>query len=124
MAHLSLDEQRNVLERATKELKNLTEVDVKGFRMPEGEMNLDTYRALKSLGYRYSSSLSDDDIPYIEKTQEFWNFRFIGNYLIFLILHLHLIPRFLRGRHDRLEWMMYWKTGFMSWRVQGGGGLF
>ena len=67
MAHLSLDEQRNVLERATKELKNLTEVDVKGFRMPEGEMNLDTYRALKSLGYRYSSSLSDDDIPYIEK---------------------------------------------------------
>ena len=67
MAHLSLDEQRNVLERETKELKNLTEVDVKGFRMPEGEMNLDTYRALKSLGYRYSSSLSDDDIPYIEK---------------------------------------------------------
>ena len=121
MAHLSLDEQRNVLERATKELKNLTEVDVKGFRMPEGEMNLDTYRALKSLGYRYSSSLSDDDIPYIEKTQEFWNFRFIGNYLIFLILHLHLIPPIPPGQarsarmDDVLENWFYELEGARRW---------
>lgn len=64
---LSQDEQRKVLQRAKEDLENLTGKPVLGFRMPEGEMNVDTLDVLRMLGFEYSSSLSDDDIPYIHE---------------------------------------------------------
>lgn len=62
---LSRAQQGTVLQRAGKKLEALTGKQIKGFRMPEGEMNEDTLMVLKELGYEYSSSLSDNDIPYI-----------------------------------------------------------
>lgn len=62
---LSRDEQRVVLQRAKKKLRCLTGEKIKGFRMPEGEMNEDTLELLKELDFEYSSSLSDDDVPYL-----------------------------------------------------------
>ena len=41
--------------------------EVRGFRMPEGEINKATLEVLKELGFCYSSSLSDDDVPYVHK---------------------------------------------------------
>lgn len=58
-------EQMGILQRAKETLEKLTEQNVIGFRMPEGEMNKDTLEVLEELGFCYNSSLSDDDMPYI-----------------------------------------------------------
>ena len=36
-----------------------------GFRMPEGEITEETLHIVKELGFIYSSSLCDDDVPYV-----------------------------------------------------------
>lgn len=64
LAHMSREEQEKALTEATEILSGAAGKPVKGFRMPEGEINKDTYRVLEALGYSYSSSLSDDDVPY------------------------------------------------------------
>lgn len=66
---LTKEEQKEVIRKGREKLERLTGKVVKGFRMPEGEINEDTLEAVKELGFCYSSSLSDDDVPYIhEKT--------------------------------------------------------
>lgn len=62
---LSVEEQRNAIKNATESLEKITGQKPIGFRMPEGEMSDDTLRIIREEGYKYSSSLSDDDIPYL-----------------------------------------------------------
>ena len=64
LGSLSKGEQRSVLENALKKLRAVTDKPIRGFRMPEGEVNEDTFAVVKELGFCYSSSLSDDDVPY------------------------------------------------------------
>lgn len=64
LGRLSKEEQKDVLRKSLDKLKTVTDKPIFGFRMPEGEINEDTLEVVKELGFRYSSSLSDDDIPY------------------------------------------------------------
>ena len=64
-ANLSLQEQREVLQKSIDCLAGRTGQSPVGFRMPEGEMTEDTLAAARAMGFRYSSSLSDDDVPYM-----------------------------------------------------------
>lgn len=61
---LSYDEQDRAIQNATNSLERITGEKPVGFRMPEGEMDEKTLTIVKKHGYEYSSSLSDDDIPY------------------------------------------------------------
>ncbi len=65
LANMTYEEQKQVITASKKRIEELTGSAVKGFRMPEGEITEDTYEILKEAGYTYSSSLSDNDIPYI-----------------------------------------------------------
>ena len=66
MAHLSADEQRQVLRESRAVLREITGREAAGFRMPEGEITEETLRIAREEGYVYSSSLSDDDVPYFQ----------------------------------------------------------
>lgn len=68
LAHLTIDQQRDALQEATKLLTVAAGRAPKGFRMPEGEITEETLSLIKSMGYSYSSSLSDDDVPYIRES--------------------------------------------------------
>lgn len=68
LACYSRGDQREILKRAKGCLEDITGQKIRGFRMPEGEINQDTLEILKDLGFVYSSSLSDDDIPYIHES--------------------------------------------------------
>lgn len=61
---MPIEEQRNVLRRAKEQIENVCGKPVSAFRMPEGEMSEETLQVAKEEGFIYSSSLSDDDIPY------------------------------------------------------------
>lgn len=67
LAHLSAQEQREVLSTAKETLKEITGRDPVGFRMPEGEITDETLSIVKALGFRYSSSLADSDFPYVRQ---------------------------------------------------------
>ena len=67
LAHLPPEEQRRVLLSAKEVLEGLTREPLSGFRMPEGEITRQTLDIVASLGFQYSSSLSDDDIPYLHE---------------------------------------------------------
>ncbi|NLZ66681.1 MAG: polysaccharide deacetylase [Clostridiaceae bacterium] len=67
LALLSAQEQRSVLKWAKDRLEEVSGSEVRGFRMPEGEMTEETLRIVRDLGFTYSSSLSDDDIPYLRR---------------------------------------------------------
>lgn len=67
---LSLEEQRSVLKKAKDHLEEVCGKEVKGFRMPEGEMTEGTLKIVKDLGFNYSSSLSDDDVPYLREESQ------------------------------------------------------
>jgi len=70
LALLSIAEQRSVLKRAIDRLEEVSGKKVKGFRMPEGEMTEETLNIVKDLGFTYSSSLSDDDVPYLREESQ------------------------------------------------------
>lgn len=67
MAHLTPEEQAEALQEARKILEETTGQTPVGFRMPEGEITEETLTIAKNLGFTYSSSLSDDDVPYIRQ---------------------------------------------------------
>ena len=67
LALLTAEEQEKTLREALLSLEMISGKPTVGFRMPEGEINRDTLRIVKKLGFCYSSSLSDDDVPYIDK---------------------------------------------------------
>ncbi len=66
-AHLSVQEQREALQEALDSLTHITKKVPLGFRMPEGEMTEETLAIVKSMGFLYSSSLSEDDVPYFRQ---------------------------------------------------------
>ena len=65
LAHLSAEEQRQLLADASETIQQLTGHAPVGFRMPEGEITEETLTIVRELGFCYSSSLSDNDIPYL-----------------------------------------------------------
>ena len=67
LAFMSIDEQRQVLKEARRLLSSAAGREIEGFRMPEGEMTNATLQVVKELGFKYSSSLNNDDIPYIRE---------------------------------------------------------
>lgn len=67
LCKLSADKQRKLLKKAKNILEDVSGSEVTAFRMPEGEITEETLKIVKDLGFFYSSSLSDDDIPYIRE---------------------------------------------------------
>lgn len=63
-AELSPAAQEDSLRRAAAAIEEVCGVRPEGFRMPTGEITEETLRIAASLGFRWSSSLSDRDIPY------------------------------------------------------------
>jgi len=61
---LESDEERELLGRTDRILRELTGKPVLGWRSPSGRKSDTTLRVLKSLGYLYDSSEKDFDLPY------------------------------------------------------------
>lgn len=68
MALFSAEEQKNLLEKSLKSIKECCNVVPEGFRAPDGELTSETLEAVRLLGFKYSSSLHDDDRPYMRNT--------------------------------------------------------
>ena len=62
---LGLDEQRAILERAAEVLEPLTGTRPVGYRAPWWQLSLESPDLLAAAGFRYDSSLMDDDVPYL-----------------------------------------------------------
>lgn len=62
---LSSAEQRDQISRAIEKIKACTGVAPVGFRIPEGNMTIETLDIARELGLKYDSSLLDSDLPYI-----------------------------------------------------------
>ena len=62
---LTADEQRAVLERAAEVLEPLTGERPVGYRAPWWQLSLEAPELLAGAGFRYDSSLMDDDVPYL-----------------------------------------------------------
>jgi len=67
LANLSVHAQRQCLSEARDCLTALIGKAPLGFRMPEGEITEETLIVARALGFTYSSSLSDDDTPYVRQ---------------------------------------------------------
>lgn len=65
---LDEDEERAILERGVEVLEPLTRYRPEGYRAPWWELNPRTPDLLAAAGYRYDSSLMDDDVPYVLAT--------------------------------------------------------
>lgn len=70
MALLSADEQRTLLERSLKAIKECCDAVPEGFRAGDGELTDETLEVAIDLGFKYSSNLHDDDRPYTRKAGE------------------------------------------------------
>lgn len=68
LAHMTVKEQRAALTEARDLLTKAAGKAPAGFRMPEGEISEETLALVKTLGFSYSSSLSDDDVPYVRES--------------------------------------------------------
>ncbi len=67
LALLAAAQQREALMEAKRILTEISGATPVGFRMPEGEITEETLCIVKSLGFAYSSSLNDDDVPYVRQ---------------------------------------------------------
>lgn len=65
MQLLSDEELAEEFSRGTESLRKFTGVRPEGFRAPEGEVTEAVFSAAVRAGYRYSSSLYDNDMPYL-----------------------------------------------------------
>lgn len=61
---LSIDQQRETIERSQQIFTDLTGRPATGFRTPSGDMNEETPSLLLETGFSYSSSMRGDDRPY------------------------------------------------------------
>lgn len=61
---MSKEAQYMAITKGMKVIENICGKKPKGFRAPEGEITLETLEIVKNLGFRYSSSLHADDVPY------------------------------------------------------------
>lgn len=66
MALLTFEEQKEAIEKGISAIKNCCGIEPAGFRAPDGEMTIETLKAAKMCGLKYSSSLMDDDRPYFK----------------------------------------------------------
>ncbi|WP_130864372.1 polysaccharide deacetylase family protein [Bacilliculturomica massiliensis] len=64
LARLSPDAQLEAIRRGRDAIGTICGDNPVGFRAPEGEITTDTLRAVKKLGFYYSSSLSCSDVPF------------------------------------------------------------
>jgi peptidoglycan/xylan/chitin deacetylase (PgdA/CDA1 family) len=62
---ITVDEQASVLDRSEAVFLSALGAMPAGFRAPERLMSRDTRRVMAERGYRYDSSYSDDDVPYL-----------------------------------------------------------
>jgi peptidoglycan-N-acetylglucosamine deacetylase len=62
---LAVAEQRAIIERATEVLEPLTGTRPVGYRAPWWQLSLQSPELLAGAGFRYDSSLMDDDVPYL-----------------------------------------------------------
>ena len=92
--------------------------------MPEGEITEETLSIAKSLGFTYSSSLSDDDVPYIRQPAGIVELPVHWELFDLPYLCLPLIRLSRLGRPEAPVWMMCWQTGRLSWKAQKMGTLF
>ncbi|HIV79552.1 MAG TPA: polysaccharide deacetylase [Candidatus Avanaerovorax faecigallinarum] len=67
MALYTREEQRGLLEKSLKSIRECCNVVPEGFRAPDGELTEETLEIAAELGFTYSSSLHDDDRPYTRK---------------------------------------------------------
>lgn len=67
MAQMPIQKQRQMLEKSCDILREVTKQTPVGFRLPNGEMTEETLALVKEMGFLYSSSLSDDDEPYVRQ---------------------------------------------------------
>jgi len=71
--HEKLDLEKDkysILNKMDSLLSNYMPKDYKGFRAPYWRMSKDVLEYIKDLGYRYDSSLMDDDEPYVLEVSE------------------------------------------------------
>lgn len=66
---LTLEDERRTMERALEAFHKVIGKGTVGYRAPSGAIHANTFRLLTELGFLYSSSLHDDDIPYIIETE-------------------------------------------------------
>lgn len=64
---LTKEEQREIFKKGIESIKKISGQIPKGFKVPEGELTLETLELAKENGFVYSSNLSNDDYPYIHK---------------------------------------------------------
>lgn len=64
-ARLTLEEEREELERGSKALERITGSKPIGYRAPAADMSPNTYSLLIDNGMFYNSTMMNDDIPYI-----------------------------------------------------------
>lgn len=67
---LSIEEEKNVLERTEQALTTCTGQPIRGFRAPFWRMSPNTLHLIAEREYLYDSSLFDDDRPYIFQPSE------------------------------------------------------
>lgn len=61
---LTSDLQREAIQKGILALRNLTDKDPAGFRLPEGNMTPETLDIIQRSGFQYDSSMLDSDMPY------------------------------------------------------------
>lgn len=66
---LPLDRERDLIDRATTTLARVLGEPPRGWRSPGGLMTPSTLALLYEAGYRYDSSMADDDCPYLLQTE-------------------------------------------------------
>jgi peptidoglycan/xylan/chitin deacetylase (PgdA/CDA1 family) len=90
LALLSSQEQREVLRKGRQAIEAVCEVPPAGFRAPAGELTMETLQIASDLGFTYSSSLSDDDVPYFNTLRS-------GDQLLEIPVHaaLYDLPYFI-----------------------------
>jgi peptidoglycan/xylan/chitin deacetylase (PgdA/CDA1 family) len=64
LALLTPAKQREVILRGRQAIEAICGIRPMGFRAPAGELTLESLQIVSDLGFIYSSSLSDDDLPY------------------------------------------------------------
>jgi len=65
LAHLTPEQEREVLQKSTDLLKQITGKEPVGFRAPWFEINPGTPELLKEFGFQYNASMMGDDVPYL-----------------------------------------------------------
>jgi peptidoglycan/xylan/chitin deacetylase (PgdA/CDA1 family) len=69
LALLSLEEQKKAIGKGARIIEKICGFFPKGFRAPLGELTIETLEIVHDLGFSYSSSLNDDDVPYFNKLE-------------------------------------------------------